>query len=248
MAETPLARRSAAGRTPDARGDARRAAGPRTKLILFDLDGTLADTAPDLVQAINGCLLARGRPARALAELRPWVSHGARGLIEQAFGQVPGDPDYDALRTEFLQRYEADLCRDTVLFPQVEQTLACIEEAGLRWGIVTNKVARLTEPLLRALRLDTRAACVVSGDTTARAKPDPAPITHALQQCACAAAAGVYVGDDRRDIEAGRAAGVRTFAAAYGYSAAMDDIHAWQADHILAGPADLLPWILPGAA
>jgi len=224
------------------------ASAARTDLVLFDLDGTLADTAPDLVQAINACLEQRGRAARPLAELRPWVSHGARGLIEQAFGLVPGDEGYEALRLEFLQRYEGDLCRHTVLFPGVEETLAHIEDAGLRWGIVTNKIARLTAPLVRALRLDARAACVVSGDTAARAKPDPAPIQHALAQCACAAAAGVYVGDDRRDIQAGRAAGVRTFAAAYGYSVAIDDIDAWQADHIIARPTDLLAWVLPEAA
>jgi phosphoglycolate phosphatase len=220
----------------------------RTELVLFDLDGTLADTAPDLVQAINGCLVQRGYPARPLAELRPWVSHGARGLVEQAFGLVPGDAGYEDVRSDFLRRYEADLCRATVLFPGVEETLARIEEAGLRWGIVTNKIARLTGPLLRALRLDARAACVVSGDTAARAKPDPAPIHHALAQCGCVATAGVYVGDDRRDIQAGRAAGVRTFAAAYGYSVGIDDIDTWQADHILAQPADLLDWVLPEAA
>src|ERR1700688_3751259 len=131
-----------------------------TELVLFDLDGTLADTAPDLVNAINACLLERGRPARPLQELRPWVSHGARGLIERSFGIGPGHADYEDLRLEFVQRYEADLCRLTTLFPGVEDTLARIEGAGIRWGIVTNKIARLTDPLLRALQLDARAACV----------------------------------------------------------------------------------------
>jgi 2-phosphoglycolate phosphatase len=216
-----------------------------TELVLFDLDGTLADTAPDLVGAINACLVGRGRAPRPLAELRPWVSHGARGLIERTFGIGPGAPDYDELRAEFVDRYEAQLCRATTLFPQVEEVLARIEAAGLRWGIVTNKIARLTDPLVRELHLDQRAACVVSGDTAARAKPDPAPIHYALAHCACAAQACVYVGDDRRDIEAGRAAGVRTFAAAYGYSAGMDDILQWQADNIIHSPAELLAWILP---
>lgn len=215
-----------------------------TTLVLFDLDGTLADTAPDLVNAINACLVARGREPRTLAELRPWVSHGARGLIERAFGIAPGQDAYEALRDEFLCRYEADLCRMTTLFPGVEDLLQRIEQAKMQWGIVTNKIARLTEPLVRALHLDTRAACVVSGDTAMRAKPDPAPILYALQQCGCAPDAGVYVGDDRRDIQAGRAAGVRTVAAAYGYSVLIDDITQWQADYIIDNPAQLFPWVL----
>lgn len=224
------------------------AGGLRTELVLFDLDGTLADTAPDLVEAINGCLLERGLPARPLHELRGWVSHGARGLIEQAFGMRPGDEGYPTLRDEFVARYEARLCRHTTLFPGVEEVLARIEAAGMKWGIVTNKIARLTDPLVRELRLDSRAACVVSGDTAARAKPDPAPIHFALERCACAASASVYVGDDRRDIQAGRAAGVRTFAAAYGYSSGVDDIAQWDADHIIDRPLDLLAWLVPEAA
>ena len=220
----------------------------RTDLVLFDLDGTLADTAPDLVDAINACLLARGRAARPLAELRPWVSHGARGLIERSFGLGPDDAGYEALRAEFMDRYESRLCRLTTLFPGIEEILVRIEADGMRWGIVTNKIARLTDRLVRELRLDSRAACVVSGDTAARAKPDPAPITYALERCGCAPEASVYVGDDRRDIQAGRAAGVRTFAVAYGYSAGMDDIAQWQADGIIGEPADLLAWLMPDRA
>jgi len=221
---------------------------PGAALVLFDLDGTLADTAGDLVNAINGCLRERGLAPRPLEELRPWVSHGARGLIARAFGIAPGDEAYEALRSEFVGRYEADLCRYTTLFPGVEETLAQIEAAGIPWGIVTNKISRLTDPLLRQLRLSARAACVVSGDTAARAKPDPAPITYAMQMCGCAPEQSVYVGDDRRDIEAGRAAGVRTFACAYGYSVGMDDISQWQADHIIERPIEILAYVLPRAA
>jgi len=217
----------------------------QTALVLFDLDGTLADTAPDLVNAINACLVERGLEPRPLAELRPWVSHGARGLIARTFGLEPGQDGYESLREEFVNRYQADLCRLTTLFPGVEDALARIEQAGMQWGIVTNKIARLTDPLVRELRLDGRAACVVSGDTAARAKPDPAPITYALEQCGCTPAAGVYVGDDRRDIQAGRAAGVRTVAAAYGYSFLIDDISQWQADHIIESPVEVLRWVLP---
>lgn len=220
----------------------------RTELVLFDLDGTLADTAPDLVQAVNACLLARGRPAKPFAELRPWASHGARGLIGQGFGIGPADPGYEALRAEFMQRYETQLCELTTLFPGVEETLRRIETAGVRWGIVTNKIARLTDPLVRALRLEARAACVVSGDTAARAKPDPAPIHYALAHCRCTAQSSVYVGDDRRDVEAGRAAGVRTCAVRYGYSAAVDDIGQWQADRIIDHPRELLAWLIPDRA
>lgn len=219
--------------------------GTRTALVLFDLDGTLADTAPDLVNAINACLVERGLAPRPLEELRPWVSHGARGLIERTFGIGPEHEEYEPLRMEFVRRYEADLCRLTTLFSGVEDTLAQIEAARIPWGIVTNKIARLTDPLVRLLGLDGRAACVVSGDTAARAKPDPAPITYALEKCRCAAHASVYVGDDRRDIQAGRAAGVRTFAAAYGYSVGIDDISQWQADHIIQSPSDILGWVLP---
>jgi phosphoglycolate phosphatase len=216
-------------------------------LVLFDLDGTLADTAPDLAAAVNACLAARGRAPLPLEQLRPWASHGARGLIGRAFDLRPGDDGYEPLRVEFVQRYEAALCEHTTLFPGVPELLAAIDGAGLRWGIVTNKVARLTGPLVGLLGLDRRAACVVSGDTAARPKPDPAPIVHALALCACAPDHGIYVGDDARDIQAGRAAGVRTFAAAYGYSAAREDVAAWQADVILRHPLDLLQW-MPAAA
>jgi phosphoglycolate phosphatase len=219
---------------------------PVTRLVLFDLDGTLADTAPDLAAAINACLVARGRPPLPLEQLRPWASHGARGLIGKAFDLRPADAGYEDLRVEFVERYTAALCVHTRLFPGVDSLLGSLDGAGLPWGIVTNKVARLTQPLVRALGLDTRAACIVSGDTAARPKPDPAPITHALAQCRCPADAGVYVGDDERDIQAGRAAGVRTFAAAYGYSAAREDVALWRADVIVAEPGDLLPWVLPG--
>jgi len=221
---------------------------PGIQVVLFDLDGTLADSAPDLAGAVNACLIARGRPPLPLDVLRPWASHGARGLIGQAFGLKPGDAGYEDLRVEFVDRYESALCRHTTLFPGIEHMLGALEQAGLRWGIVTNKVARLTTPLVRLLGLDERAACVVSGDTAARPKPDPAPIAYALDACGCPPEAGVYVGDDERDIQAGRAAGVRTIAAAYGYSAAREDVAAWRADLIIEQPADLLPWLLADAA
>jgi len=217
----------------------------RTRLILFDLDGTLVDTAEDLAAALNRCRERRGLAPTPPGELRPWTSHGARGLIERAFGLTPADEGYDELRAEFLDHYEQALCVHSRLYEGIEQTLASIEATDRLWGVVTNKPARFTGPLLRALGLAERASCVVSGDTAARAKPDPAPILHALAECRCEAAACVYVGDDLRDIQAGRAAGVGTVAAAYGYSASLDDVTRWQADLVIDRPQDLLRWLLP---
>jgi 2-phosphoglycolate phosphatase len=221
------------------------ASGASTRLVLFDLDGTLVDTADDLAAALNRCRLQRGLAPTPPGELRPWTSHGARGLIQRAFGLQPQDAGYVELRAEFLDYYEQALCVHSRLYEGIEQTLAAIEAADRRWGVVTNKPARFTVPLLRALQLEDRAACVVSGDTAARAKPDPAPILHALAQCRCEAGASIYVGDDLRDVQAGRAAGVGTVVAAYGYSASIEDVSTWQADLVIDRPQDLLPWILP---
>ena len=149
-------------------------------LVLFDLDGTLADTAPDLAGAVNRMLMARGRAPLPLKDLRPVASHGARGLLGRAFGVVPADPDFEALRQEFFREYEGALCVESSLFPAMDTALTELESRGVLWGIVTNKVARFTEPLVRALGLHERAACVVSGDTAVRPKPDPAPLLHAL--------------------------------------------------------------------
>jgi 2-phosphoglycolate phosphatase len=221
------------------------AAEVRTRLVLFDLDGTLVDTAEDLAAAVNRCQTKRGLTPTPLAELRPWTSHGARGLIRRAFSIESTDAGYEELRAEFLDHYAQALCVHSRLYPGVEQTLSAIEASGQRWGVVTNKPARFTEPLLRALGLQARAACMVSGDTVARPKPDPAPILHALGVCGVPASECVYIGDDPRDVQAGRAAGVRTAAAAYGYLGGADDVAAWGADLVIQGPLDLLPWILP---
>jgi len=216
----------------------------RTRLVLFDLDGTLVDTAEDLASAVNRCRTDRGLQPTPPLELRPWTSHGARGLIRRTFGLEPGDAGYDALRTQFLDYYEQALCVHSRLYDGMEQALSAIEASGRIWGVVTNKPARFTRPLLRALGLERRAACVVSGDTAAHPKPDPAPILHALAQCRCEAGASIYVGDDLRDIQAGRAAGVGTVVAAYGYSASLADVTQWQADLVIDRPQDLLRWIL----
>ena len=215
-------------------------------LVLFDLDGTLADTAPDLAAAANRQRSDRGLPPLPIEQLRPLASHGARGLIGRALGLLPGDEGYESARLEFLAYYEAALCVHTRLFAGMAQTLDHLEAGGRRWGVVTNKARRFTEPLLEQLGLHRRAACIVSGDTTAHAKPHPAPLQHALLTCSVTAAHSVYVGDDRRDIEAGRAAGMRTVLAAYGYLGEAPRTDEWGADHSIGSPAELLAW-LPSA-
>ena len=210
------------------------------ELVLFDLDGTLADTAPDLAGAVNRMLVARGRSALPLAELRPLASHGARGLIGRAFGLTPSDPEFEPLRQEFFREYEGALCVESSLFPAMDDTLQELESRGVRWGIVTNKIARFTDPLVRALDLWDRASVVVSGDTASKPKPDPAPLLHALSVTRASAQATLYVGDDLRDIQAGRAAGMRTVAASYGYLGDGPHYEQWGADHIIHLPGELL--------
>jgi phosphoglycolate phosphatase len=213
---------------------------PATLLVLFDLDGTLVDTAPDLAGAVNRMLIARDRPALPLESLRPVASHGARGLIGRAFGLQPADPDYEPLRQEFFTQYESALAARSALFPDMDETLQALERDGVQWGIVTNKIARFTDPLVQALGLHRRAACVVSGDTTPHPKPHPAPIEHALQLAGRVVSEAIYVGDDLRDVQAGRAAGMRTIAAAYGYLGDAVPVDQWGADHVIHRPAELL--------
>jgi phosphoglycolate phosphatase len=212
----------------------------RVQLVLFDLDGTLVDTAPDLAAAANRQRAECGLEPLPLSELRPVASHGARGLIGRALGRVPGDDDYEELRVQFLEYYEQALCVHSRLFGGMEGTLAALEGAGIRWGIVTNKIARFTEPLIRQLGLSERAACVVSGDTTLFTKPHPEPLLHAIKRASATAAASVFVGDDLRDVQSGRAAGTTTIIAAYGYLGDNADVASWGGDHIIEQPADLL--------
>jgi N-acetyl-D-muramate 6-phosphate phosphatase len=207
--------------------------------VLFDLDGTLADTAPDLAAAVTKMQRARALPETPLASLRPLASAGARGLLGGAFGIAPDSPGYDAMRDEFLANYATDLCVHTALFDGIGALLADLDTRGVRWGIVTNKAARLTDPLVALLGLSKRAGCVVSGDTTPHAKPHPAPLLHAAQQLDIEPARIVYVGDDLRDIQAGHAAGMATIAAAYGYCGDNVAPENWQAQHLAATPDEL---------
>jgi phosphoglycolate phosphatase len=213
------------------------------RLVLFDLDGTLADTAPDLAAVANRQRQARGLAPLPLQDLRPVASHGARGLIGRALGIAPPSAEFDQLKEQFYAWYDAALCVHTQLFPGMPATLQELEQRSIQWGIVTNKVRRFTDPLVQALGLSTRAACVVSGDTTAHTKPHPEPLRYAMRACSVDELATVYVGDDRRDIEAGRAAGTRTVIASYGYLGDGADVNAWRADHTIGAPADLMRWI-----
>ena len=208
--------------------------------VLFDLDGTLADTAPDLAAAVNKMRHERGLEMVPLETLRPLASAGARGLIGGAFSIGPEHPDFTSMREEFLANYEADLCIETTLFPGIDAVLDDLDARGVRWGIVTNKAARLTGPLVALLGLDTRAASVVSGDTTPHAKPHPAPLLHAARELRIAPERIVYVGDDLRDVQAGFAAGMVTVAAAYGYCGTDLPPTRWHAQHVVDSPAELL--------
>ncbi|MCQ0030217.1 phosphoglycolate phosphatase [Burkholderia glumae] len=202
--------------------------------VLFDLDGTLADTAPDLAGAVHQMQRERGLPETPLDALRPLASAGARGLLGGGFGIAPGAPEYEAMRVEFLANYAAAICVKTTLFPGIAELLDALDARGVRWGIVTNKATRLTEPLVALLGLAPRAATVVCGDTTAHSKPHPAPLLHAAEQMGIAPQRIVYVGDDLRDIQAGTAAGMATIAAAYGYCGDGAPPETWQAQHFAA--------------
>ena len=213
------------------------------RLVLLDLDGTLADTAPDLAAAANRMRVARGLEQLPISELRPHVSHGARGMVGRAFNVTPEDARYAELRSEFLREYESALCVDSSLFPSMDDTLRRLEQRGIKWGIVTNKFARFTLPLVQALNLSQRAACVVSGDTTPFSKPHPAPLLHALATAGVEATAAMYIGDDQRDIDAGRAAGLRTVVASYGYLGNGLPYQQWGADAVAHSPSELLSLI-----
>ena len=213
--------------------------------VFFDLDGTLADTAPDLVAAANKLLVARNLAPRPYEHLRPYSSAGARGLLEGAFGIAPDHPEYIALRDEFMVNYENALLVHSVLFDGIEHLLEQLEKANLPWGIVTNKSERFTHPLTELMGLRQRAVSTVSGDTTPHAKPHPAPILHAAKIAKIDPTKSIYVGDDIRDVIAGKAAGMLTVAAAYGYCGCKEPPETWGADHIIHKPLDLLQIIFP---
>lgn len=215
----------------------------RPRAVLFDLDGTLADTAPDLAAAVNQLLIARGLEPAPYEQLRPVASAGARGLIGVAFGLKPGDDEYEALRIAFLDNYAAAIATHSVLFDGVAELLKALEARGIKWGIVTNKPARYTDLLVPEIDL-AHAACVVSGDTTPHPKPHPAPLLEAARRINIAPQDCWYVGDDLRDIQAGHAAEMFTVAAAWGYCGDSEPV-TWQARAIAPTPKDVLALIPP---
>ncbi|GHD73659.1 HAD family hydrolase [Vogesella fluminis] len=211
------------------------------KAVLFDLDGTLADTARDLGAALNRLLAEEGLPPQPYEAVRPIASHGARGLVSLGFGIDKSHPRFEEYRLRFLDLYEHSFADETVLFDDINALLREIDARGLKWGIVTNKPMRFTDRLVPALPFAVTPAVVVSGDTVGVAKPDPAPMLHAAQQIDIAPEHCLYVGDAERDIQAGRAVGMKTVLVNWGYIADSDDPASWQADITIDQPLALLP-------
>ena len=213
--------------------------------VFFDLDGTLADTAPDLVAATNKLLLARNLDPKPYEFLRPYASAGARGLLEGAFGIGTDHPDFIGLRDEFFSNYEKALLVDSQLFEGIDHLLDQMDQAKLPWGIVTNKSQRFTNPLVELMGLNQRSISTVSGDTTPHSKPHPEPILHAAKLANIDPTKSLYVGDDIRDVIAGKAAGMKTVAAAYGYCGCKETPQDWGADYLIHTPLELLKIIFP---
>ncbi|MEC7804208.1 MAG: HAD-IA family hydrolase [Pseudomonadota bacterium] len=214
--------------------------------VLFDLDGTLLDTAPDMVGALNALRAEERLGPVPYAIARAHVSTGAIGLLKLAF-PTHADQDMHRLHQRYLQIYADRLSTETLPFPGIEELLVSLERSKLIWGVVTNKPASLTEPLLEALKLLHRCACVVSGDTLLERKPHPKPLLHALAQAGIDSNTAIYIGDASRDIEAGKAAGVTTVAVTYGYILPGDEPSDWGADMVIAHPDELLEYLLNGS-
>jgi phosphoglycolate phosphatase len=207
--------------------------------VLFDLDGTLLDTAPDMAAALNALRSLEGLPALPFDDIRPHVSHGAPRLIKIGFECESGER-FDALRLRFLDLYRSDIAVGTRPFEGIDAVLELLERRGIAWGVVTNKPGWLTGPLMAALGLSERAGCIVSGDTLPQRKPHPMPLLHAAKLLATEPGDCIYVGDAQRDIQAGQAAGMRTMVAAFGYLSDDDDPYGWSADAIVDHPIELL--------
>ncbi len=214
-----------------------------TQAVLFDLDGTLADTAPDLAYALNQTLVEAGKAPLPLEPIRAIASNGSAPLIRLGFGENLDEHTFEQHRQRLLEIYINNLTRETTLMNGMEALLERLEAASIAWGVVTNKPARFTDPLMEQLNLSHRAACIVSGDTTKHAKPHPRPLLYACEQVGTDATHCLYVGDASRDIEAGRRARMKTIACRFGYLAPEDVIEAWEADAIVDHPEEILQWI-----
>ena len=216
------------------------ASGP--ELVLFDLDGTLVDTYPGLLAALRDALAQHGLHTPASGALRACVSHGAQAMVASA---LPDADEHlrDSVKTHFLACYAADPARDCALFDGIEEVLTHLSQSNRRFGVVTNKAQRFTDPLLRSLSLDERACVIVSGDTAQRAKPHPDPLLLAMQWAQATPQTTLYIGDDERDVIAARAAGVDVVAVRYGYHHLSDDPSNWAADAVIDAPRELLRWL-----
>lgn len=212
------------------------------RAVLFDLDGTLADTAPDMARTVNAMRAARSLPPVPLEAVRPFVSQGARGMIGAAFGVKPDHGEFAAMREEFLAIYAENLCVDTRLFPEMDELLDLLDDRGLAWGVVTNKFERLARSVIDGLGIGARSAVLVGGDTCERAKPFPDPLLHAASVLSLAPSAVLYVGDDERDVQAARAAGMPVLAAGYGYLGDGPAPSRWGADAVVDSPAGIARW------
>lgn len=210
------------------------------RAVLFDLDGTLIDSAPDLAGAANEMRLERGLEPLPYETLRPMVGSGARGMVGVALRIAPGHVDYEALRSEFLDRYEQRMLRLTAVFESMQPVLHALRIVGMPWGVVTNKAERFALPMTRALGLFEQAGAVVGGDTTPHTKPHPGPLLEAARRLGMAPELCAYIGDDERDVQAGRAAGMATVAAAWGYLGQGLPVEAWGADLVMNSPEQLL--------
>ena len=212
---------------------------PRPAAVFFDLDGTLVDTADDLAAPVNHMREARGLKPLPLEEYRPFASAGSRGLLHIGLGATTDDPDYPALRTEFLNRYEQEIAVHSRLFDGMPELLAWLEANGIRWGVISNKLEYLVRRLVQQLGLGRRVALAYGGDTAPRAKPWPDPLKMALQETGLTARQCVYIGDDLRDIQAAHAVDMPAVAAAYGYGNP-NEIPQWKADHVVTSPQEFL--------
>jgi len=211
-----------------------------TTLILFDFDGTFADTAPDMAMAANRLREKRGLDPLPVSDLRAYVSMGARGMIKASLGMDVQHPEFETAKTEFLADYEQNSTRDTRLFEGIPELLDQIRAAGMQWGIVTNKLTRYAEPIVQWLDMPD-CAVLVCGDTVAHAKPHPLPLQHAAQQTGFEVTRCIYVGDDLRDIQAAKSAGMASIAAAYGYCGVEHPVHTWEADITVAHAKEIWP-------
>jgi len=215
------------------------------KAVLFDLDGTLADTAADLAHALNQVLIENNKAALPFEEIRPVVSHGGIALIRLGFNIEPDHPQFETYRSRLLEIYEQNICQYTVLFPGLDKLLRQLEQNNILWGIVTNKPDWLSEPLIKQLNLSHRIASLVCGNTLSERKPHPAPLFHACKTMNINPENCIYIGDAARDIEAGKRAGMITIAAAYGYIENHDPAENWQAEHIIYDSNELSSLLMP---